>query len=191
MIPKVIFFLGRPGSGKGTQVKLLIEKTGLYPISGGDLLRKRAEEDDFIGQKIREILSEGGLIPTPIVFSLWMPLLLELKEKGVKGVVFEGNPRKICEAYMLEELFEMFGWDKPKALYLKISEEEAHKRLEKRGRDDDNKEEIEERLKWFQGNVQPVIDYYSQKRDLIEIKGEQSVKEVEKEVEEKTKSFLN
>ncbi len=190
MSPKIIFFLGRPGSGKGTQIKHFADKTGFEVIKTGDLLRERAEENDFIGQKIRETLLSGKLIPTPLVFLLWMPTLMKFREEGVRGVVFDGNPRKLYEGRMLEELFEMFGWDEVMVLYLEISEDEVHKRLVKRGRDDDNKKEIEERLNWFREDVGPVVDYYSEKELLVRINGEQSVEEVEKEIEEKTKSFL-
>lgn len=190
MAPKIVFFLGRPGSGKGTQIKLLAEKTDFEVINTGDLLRERAEKDDFIGKKIKETLLNGRLIPTPLVFLLWMPVLLGFREKGVKGVIFDGNPRKLYEGCMLEELFEMFGWDEVMVLYLEISEDEVHKRLEKRGRDDDNKKEIEERLKWFREDVEPVVKYYFEKGMLLKINGEQSVEKVRKEIEEKTKSFL-
>ena len=185
MQPKIIFFIGRPGSGKGTQIDFLAKKTGFEVIKTGELLRKRAEEEDFISKKITETLSKGGLIPTPLVFLLWMPRLIKFREKGVEGVIFDGNPRKLYEAYMLEELFEMFEWKDVYTLHLKISEEEAYKRLAKRGRSDDNKEDIKERLTWFREEVEPVIDYYKEKNFLIEIDGEQSVEEVKKAIEDK------
>ncbi len=187
---KVIFLIGRPGCGKGTQLKFLTEKTGFSVVRTGEMLREKAKEDNLVGRKVAKSLSEGGLIPTPVVFSLWMPLMLRFNEDRVKGVIFDGNPRKLYEAHLLEELFLMLEWESPYAIYINISEEEALERLKKRGRDDDREEDIKERLGWFKEEVLPVRDYYFKKDKLIEINGEQSVEEVFKEIEEKTKDIL-
>lgn len=187
---KVIFLIGRPGCGKGTQLKFLTEKTNFSVINTGELLRERAKDDDLIGNKISETLSKGGLIPTPVVFSLWMPHILDYYNKGEKGIIFDGNPRKLYEAKMLEELFLMLGVSSPKVIYIKISEEESYLRLSKRGREDDKKKEIEERLEWFKKEVLPVVEYYSSKDDLIEINGEQKIEDVFKEIEEKIKEIV-
>src|SRR3990167_1973371 len=101
---KVIIVLGKSGSGKGTQVEGLAQKHGFKIISSGSLLRKRAEQNDFVGKKIAEILDRGGLIPTPIIFHLWLHELEGAREaeSGVKGIIFEGSPRKLYEAYLLQ-----------------------------------------------------------------------------------------
>jgi adenylate kinase family enzyme len=187
---KVIFLIGRPGCGKGTQLKFLKEKTGFSVVNTGELLRKKAEEKDVVGDKVSKVLEKGGLIPTPVVFSLWMPLVIECYNKKEKGLIFDGNPRKLYEARMLEELFLMLEIESLTMIYIRISEEEARLRLEKRGREDDNEEDIKERLRWFKEEVEPVIDYYFEKNALIEINGEQSVEDVSKEIEEKTKGLL-
>ncbi|MEA2092490.1 MAG: nucleoside monophosphate kinase [Patescibacteria group bacterium] len=191
MSTKVIFLIGRPGCGKETQLKFLIEKTGFKVIKTGELLRKKAEEDDSLGRKTKEVLSEGKLMPTPVVFMLWMPMLAEFHEQeDVKGVVFDGNPRKFYEAKMLEEVFDMFGWEEIKTCYIKISEKEAYERLRKRKRMDDTDDEIRERLSWFKDEVEPVIDYFREKGILVEINGEQSVEDVWKEIEGKLCDFI-
>lgn len=174
--------MGRPGCGKGTQVKFLKKKTGFEVIKTGELLRKKAQENDFISKKITETLSKGKLIPTPLVFLLWMPKLMSFREKGVRGIIFDGSPRKLYEAYMLEELFEMFEWDDVCAIHIKIDEDEARERLLKRGRSDDNEDDIEERLEWFKDEVGLVIDYYSSKNILLEINGEQTIRKVEEDI---------
>ncbi len=181
---RIISLIGRPGCGKGTQAERLVEKTGWEPIYTGKLLRKRAEDDDFIGQKLSEALSEGRLIPTPMVFNIWMPKLVEIKKNGDgKGVIFDGNPRKLYEARMLDEVFKMFEWsDNFIPLHIKISEEESKRRLLERGRMDDHEEEIKRRLGWFETDVRPVLDYYQEKGILKTIDGEQSIEEVQKEI---------
>ena len=182
--------MGRPGCGKGTQIKFLEKKTGFKVIKTGELLRQREKENDFISKKITETLSKGGLIPTPLVFLLWMPRLTRYREEGASGVIFEGNPRKLYEAKMLEELFEMFGWGDVFLLYIDISEREARERLLKRGRSDDNEEDIKERLSWFNDEVRPVIEYFNKKSSVFRVDGEKSVNEVKKEIEEKLKEKI-
>lgn len=188
----IISIVGRSGSGKGTQTKLLQEKTGFKAIRTGDLLRKRAQKQDAIGKMVRRALDHGDLIPTPVVFSLWVPLLEKIKnEGGVKGIIFDGNPRKLYEAQMLEELFQMFGWeDKSRACYLRVSEKEIMTRLLQRNRGDDTVEAIKGRLAYFPREVKPMLSYYRKKKMLIEVDGEQSVENVHKEILRKLKTFL-
>ena len=180
---KLVSFIGRPGCGKGTQAERIIKKTSWEPIYTGKLLREKAKDDDFMGNKIEEALSEGRLIPTPMVFNIWMPKLIEFKKSGdVSGVLFDGNPRKLYEAKMLEEVFQMFEWDDFTPIHIDISREESRERLLARGRADDHDEEIERRLSWFETDVRPVLDYYKEKGILEVIDGEQSIEEVQKDI---------
>lgn len=189
--PKVISIIGRPGCGKGTQLGIIAKRGGFSVINTGEMLRKRAEKEDFIGKEIKKTLSKGGLIPTPLVFYLWMPKLIKYHEDKVKGVMFDGNPRKLYEARMLEEVMDMFGWKENFcACYIKISEEESYKRLKKRKRSDDKEKEIESRLQWFKDEVEPVIAYYRDKNVLVEVNGEQPVEKVDKELQEKINNFF-
>ncbi len=189
--PKVISVLGRPGCGKGTQIEIIAKREGFSTVKTGEMLRERAEKEDFIGGKIKETLERGGLIPTPLVFHLWMPRLIEFYSSGKEGIIFDGNPRKLYEAYMLEEVLEMFGWrDNFCAFHLKISEEEAQRRLKERKRSDDKEEEIKERMAWFKEEVEPVISYYREKGVLIEIDGERTVEEVDKDIYKKLNNFF-
>ncbi len=181
---KVISLIGRPGCGKGTQIERLIKKTNWKAIKTGQLLRERSKEDDFIGKKLNKSLSEGRLIPTPIVFNIWMPKIIKIKEESsAEGIIFDGNPRKFYEAKMLDEVFQLFEWnDDFTPIYIDISEKEAKERLLKRGRADDNEKEIERRLSWFKSDVLPVLEFYREKGILVEIDGEQSVEEVKEDI---------
>ncbi len=185
---KILSIIGRPGSGKGTQVDILSKKTGFGIIRTGELLRQKAKEEDLIGKKIKQVFHHGGLIPTPIVFSLWMPKLEEFRKSEVKGVIFDGNPRKLYEAYMLQEVFDMFEWKEFRACYIDISEKEAYFRLAKRKRKHYSGDK--ERLSWFKTEVAPVIDYYRKKGVLVEVNGEQSIEKVQEELCEKLSDFL-
>ena len=184
--------LGKPGSGKGTQADFLETKFPFEHISTGALLRQRAKKNDFIAKRLREIMEMGGLVPTASVFQLWMPRLEYLqKQKHFRGVVFDGSPRKLYEALMLDELLQLYKWDKNfKVIHLVISDKEALRRLLKRGRSDDDKKDVLYRLKVFRKEVLPVISHYKKKKELIEINGEQSRAGVHKEIMRKLKTFL-
>jgi len=188
----IVSIVGRSGAGKGTQAKLLQKRTGFRLIRTGDLLRKRAQKNDAVGKTVKQALDHGGLIPTPVVFSLWMPLLEKIKGEGkARGIIFDGNPRKLYEAHMLEEVFEMFGWkDKFRACYINVSEKEIMTRLLKRVRGDDTEEAVKGRLAYFSREVKPMLSYYRKKKALIEVDGEQSTENVHKEVMRKLRRFL-
>jgi len=187
--PLIIIFLGRSGSGKGTQAKLLEKKLKLELISSGDLLRNRKQENDFTGNKIASVIDKGGIVLTPVIFKLWLDKFEILKKKkSFKGFIFEGSPRKILEAFLLNETLEWFEWgENIKIILIDISPKEAIARLLKRGREDDTILGIKKRLKWFKTNVWPVINFYKKTKKLIKINGEQSVENVFNDILKKLK----
>lgn len=188
----IISIVGRSGSGKGTQAELLSKKTGFRIIATGDLLRKRAEKKDEVGRIVKQTLEKGGLIPTPIVFSLWMPLIAGIKNKGkAKGIILDGNPRKMYEAQMLDELFSMLGWENRfRVCFINISEKEAMRRLFARGRHDDIRKQVAERMAFFKSEVDPMLTYYKKRGTLIEIDGTQSPENVHQEIMKKLQNFF-
>ena len=130
----IILLFGKSGAGKGTQADLLVEKLGLEYIGIGDLLRARRAKKDFTGKKIAEVMFKGGLIPTPVIFKLWVDKVEQLKNKeNFKGFIIDGSPRKIFEAYLIDELLDWYEWKKNLRLILiDISNKEAIWRLTKR-----------------------------------------------------------
>jgi adenylate kinase len=136
MEPKIYTLLGRAGCGKGTQAKLLKDKFGLFYIGSGELLRERAEKKDFTGEKTGQVLSTGNLVPTSLIFMLWINKLEEIKSKqgeNFKGIVFDGSPRMLKEEQLLEESLKWYEWDKNfKAILIDLSREEAFNRLTRR-----------------------------------------------------------
>ncbi|MFA5013595.1 MAG: nucleoside monophosphate kinase [Candidatus Paceibacterota bacterium] len=185
--PLIVTFLGKSGSGKGTQVKLLRDKFDLDYIGTGELLRERKKTSDFTGTKIAEVIDSGGISPTCVVFFLWMAKLEEFKKKtDFNGIVFDGSPRRIKEAYMLDEALEWYEWNNSvKVILIDISDEEVEKRMLLRAneagaekRPEDSVEGIRKRLEWFKEEVGPVINYYEEKGKLIKINGEQTIEKV-------------
>lgn len=129
--PAVIILLGKSGSGKGTQAELLKKKFGLDYIGSGDLLRARMKDDDFTGKKVAKVMKEGGLHPTAVIFKLWLDKVEKIKDGGnFKGLIMDGNPRKILEAYLIDGALEWYEWNKNiKVFLVDISNREAIRRL--------------------------------------------------------------
>jgi len=98
------------------------------------LLRARRTTKDFTGKKISEVMKKGGLIPTPVIFKLWVDRVDKLKsKKNLKGFIIDGSPRKIFEVYLMDELLEWYEWKENLRLVLiHISDKEAIWRLTKR-----------------------------------------------------------
>ncbi|MDD5639872.1 MAG: nucleoside monophosphate kinase [Candidatus Pacebacteria bacterium] len=130
--PLILIFLGKSGSGKGTQLDKLRERMGFDFIGSGELLRARKQEHDFTGRKIASVIDNGGLIETPVIFSLWMSEFerLKNKESELKGIVIDGSPRKIREAYLMDEALNWYEWnDNFKAILIDVLDEEVLSRI--------------------------------------------------------------
>lgn len=132
--PLIITIVGRPGSGKGTQAKLLAKKLDLEYIAIGDILRKRRRIKDFTGKKLWQIMASGGLVPQFRITKIWIDQFEKLKKKPqFKGLVLDGSPRWLIEAQLLDEALTWYGWkDNTKFILLDISRREAFNRLTKR-----------------------------------------------------------
>lgn len=191
--PLVLAMLGKSGAGKGTQVNLLKETFDFEYIGSGELLRAKKLENDFTGKSIAKAIDSGDLVPTPVIFALWMQRLNEIKETGVEsGILIDGSPRKILEAQLLEESIKWFGWDDNfKIILIDITDEEALKRIKERSknsnRPEDGEDGTKKRLAWFKKEVEPVISFYEKNGRLIRINGEQSVEDVYSEILKKVK----
>jgi len=132
--PLIVIFLGKPGSGKGTQAELLGKNFGLDCVGSGDLLRKRKTKNDFTGRELKKVVDTGGLVPTPVIFKLWLDKFEELKKKkNLKGFVMDGSPRKTLETYLIDEALEWYEWYKNvKVMLIDVSNKEVIWRLTKR-----------------------------------------------------------
>jgi len=187
---KTFIFLGRSGCGKGTQVKLLIDELAkqnpdlqTIHIESGTLLREFAPGDTFTQKKTKFAIENGILAPEAVIVSLWMNRLTQ-SFTGVENLVFDGAPRKLREAQLLNDTLRFFEIEKPNVICVNVSRDWAEKRLVGRARKDDTVESINRRLAWYETDVLPVVDYYKSDPyyNVIEINGEQSIEEVQSEL---------
>ncbi len=192
MSPQCFIFIGRSGSGKGTQAKLLIEelkKRGrpepLY-VQTGQELREFIKGDSFTQKKEKEQYDLGMLTPEFLALYAWIRLVVT-KYDGAQDLIFDGTPRKPHEAGVLNSIFEFYTFEKPWVIHIHISAEEALRRLLARKREDDEESEIKKRLKWYETDVVPTIEYFrnNPKFNFIEINGERGVEEIHEEIAKK------
>jgi adenylate kinase len=180
----VVSLIGPPGSGKGTQGEKLCQKFGWSQMASGDLLRERRKVEDYTGQKIKQEMNSGLLVPTLVVSHLWFDRMEEIKKKPeFPGLLIDGSPRRSLETELIRGALSWYGWDQDyRIVYLNISEKESLKRLlaehNGRARPDDVEDSLKNRWGWFQNEVQPMLDSLRQEGSLLEVDGEQSREDV-------------
>ncbi len=175
-------FIGRPGSGKGTQSELFVkdlegEGYDVLRLTVGDLGRALGARQTLIGAWAKTMLDKGAAFPSWLAFTLLVDELAESLKDAKQVVVLDGAPRRLFEAKSLDELMTDLGRPAPRAIYIDISEEESRTRLAARMRGDDTPDAIENRLSWFATEVMPVIEYYDGR--LVRIMGEGEIATVQ------------
>jgi adenylate kinase family enzyme len=177
-------FVGRSGCGKGTQKDLLIKHLtaiGMPYLSMyvGDFLRNFMNGGSDVSKKIKTVMDQGVLAPSFIAVAAWGDLLMKNYKEG-QSLVFDGTPRTLSEATVLETAFDFLDFIHPVVIYLNVSNKWSKERLRARGRADDNDIEIDKRLGWFDTTVMPGINYFRTKPNyqFVEINGEQTIDQV-------------
>ena len=160
---KNIVIFGAPGSGKGTQSELIIEKYGLGHISTGDVLRAEIKNETELGKTAKAYIDKGQLIPDDLTVSI-LASVYDSFGKEHKGVIFDGFPRTIPQAEALKAMLAERGHSVAAMIELDVPEDELMTRLIKRGqesgRSDDNAETIKKRLDVYHNQTSPLIEWY-------------------------------
>jgi len=185
----VIFVLGGPGAGKGTQCGVLVEEFNFSHLSAGDLLRAEQDRPDSdYGELIRTCIREGNIVPMEVTVKLLenaMHAALQSKsgsgwEDGKGRFLIDGFPRKMDQALKFEEEVCQSSL----VLFFTTDEETMLKRLLKRGetsgRDDDNIETIKKRFATYKEMTMPVIEHYEKQGKVAEVDSSHTVQEVHK-----------
>jgi len=162
----VIFVLGGPGCGKGTQCERIVAQYGYTHLSSGDLLRDEVGSGSQRGKELNAIMERGELVPLEVVLELLGEAMLA-KVSSSKGFLIDGYPREQAQGVQ----FESSILPCTKVLYFDVPDDVMVARLLHRaktsGRVDDNEETIKKRLATFHQHSEPVISYYHAKCSSI------------------------
>lgn len=189
--PVTCIFIGRPGSGKGTQSRFLIEyikataadRATLY-IETGSMFRQFIQGESYSQKIAKEIMDRGGRHPDFLAVWHWGNALIN-QFTGAENLIFDGAPRSMLEAQVLDTAMKYYAREKPAIAFLNVSREWSAARLRERGRADDQEAEIASRLSWFDRDVAPAVTYYREHADynFLDINAEQSIKAVNQELQ--------
>ena len=206
-----IVLLGAPGSGKGTQSKLLVEKYKIPQISTGDLLRAAVSAGTELGRKAKAAMDAGQLVSDEVVLGMIQERLSKPDAKG--GFILDGFPRNIPQAQALDALLARMGQPLQLALLVDVDNEVLLKRLtgrrtcaacgqmynvyfsapkvggkcdkcggELQQRSDDNEATIRNRLQVYEGQTAPLVSYYKAQGKLRTVRGVGHINDIFKSV---------
>lgn len=189
----LLFVLGGPGAGKGTQCANLVRDYKFTHLSAGDLLRAEQDRPDSeFGQLIKDYIKDGKIVPMEVTVQLLENAMTDVLKGGDgKGkFLIDGFPRKMDQALKFEESVVPSKF----VLFFDCPEEVMQKRLLERGktsgRSDDNEESIKKRFKVFVETSMPVVDYFEKQGRVVKIQATKTPDEVYKETREKLEERL-
>lgn len=202
-----IIMLGAPGAGKGTQAKMLADKYQIPHISTGDIFRANIKNGTELGNKAKEYMDKGLLVPDELVVDLVIDRFKE--DDCKKGYILDGFPRTIPQAEALDKALSDIGDSVDYAVNVEVPDENIITRMGGRRacvgcgatyhvqfnptkvegicdrcgkelilRDDDKPETVKKRLDVYHEQTQPLIDYYTNKGIIKEVDGTQDMNKV-------------
>jgi adenylate kinase len=202
-----IVLLGPPGVGKGTQAKILSEKTGLAHISSGDLFRENLKNQTELGKLAQTYMTKGELVPDDVTIAMIRERLSRPDSQA--GAILDGFPRTPAQAEALEDMLSDFNGHVDIVPFITAGEDVLVERLTGRWtcranghvfnektnppkkdqvcdfdgselyqRDDDKADTVKNRIQVYFNQTAPLISYYRNHGKLIEIDGTQSIDQV-------------
>jgi adenylate kinase len=173
---------GPPGAGKGTQAALLSKKLGLPHISTGDLFRAAVSEMTPLGVKVQAYLDKGELVPDAVVIDM---IRERLSNPDIRrGWLLDGFPRSVAQAHALDDLLSSIHQSIDCVLNLHVSDQFLLERLLGRGRKDDTEDVIRRRLEVYHEQTAPLIQFYRDRKQLVDVNGSDAVATVTASIEE-------
>ncbi len=178
---KYYILFGPPGAGKGTQAKLMVEKFNLHHVSTGDLLRQEIAKGTELGMLAKSLIDKGNFVDDAIVEQM---IENEIENNPhVTGFIFDGFPRTIAQAEVLDKMLDKRGHDVTKVISIIIDDklvfDRIHHRASIEGRmDDTNAEIIQNRINTYHKKTEPLIEYYKNCNKYSEIDGNGEIEDI-------------
>ncbi len=208
-----IILIGPPGSGKGTQAKLLEDRHNMKQLSSGDMLRAAVSEGSEIGKQAKSYMEAGELVPDDLVVEI---VTDQIEKLGDKGFILDGFPRNVHQAEVLDRMLGQRDRTIDRVLVIEVDDDllvervagrytcancgegyhDTFKQPEKEGvcdkcgsiefirRPDDNPDTVRNRLAVYHEQTKPLIDYYKEQGKVRIVDGEQPIEEVTNALEQ-------
>jgi len=180
---------GPPGSGKGTQAKILQDKRAWPQLSTGDMLRAAISAGTDLGKKCRSIMEKGELVPDDVVVGI----IGERYDQPdcENGAIFDGFPRTIPQARALDSMLKLRNRKIDLVIELKVDDKVLIDRVKTRiaqsggvARADDTPETLQNRLTVYYQNTAPLLEYYKRQGKLVTVDGMAPIAAVTKAIAE-------
>ncbi len=205
-----LILLGPPGTGKGTQAKLIADRLGALHVATGDLFRNAVKQGSELGARVKEYMDRGELVPDDVTIDMLFDRLDQPDAQS--GVIFDGFPRTLQQAVALDKALTSKGKAVDAALHITVPDDEVVRRLsgrwlcpncgaiyqkqtqpparaqlcdncgnELQQRDDDRPEVVRARLE-YQRPPKEMLEYYQGQNKLVEINGAHPPDDVTKDL---------
>ena len=204
-----LVLFGPPGAGKGTQAQLLRDRLKVVHISSGDLFRCHLGKGTALGLRVKEYINKGELVPDDVTLEIILDKVMSIPDN--EGFILDGFPRTTHQADALEKKLAAESRILDKVVHLDVSEPELLRRLGGRyicrscraphaigegeegkkcdncggelyQRDDDAPVAVKKRIEVYNAQTIPVLDFYRDRGVLVDISGDGTVDEVNKQV---------
>lgn len=187
--PYTFIFVGRSGSGKGTQIKLLqeyIQKNvggTMLTLEMGVLFRSFFLEPGYFPAKVKESINSGKFQPDFITDALFVSNAMRVVD-GTSHLFFDGYPRTVGQLKVIKELLVFSQYENPVVINVEVSRESVKSRMMSRGRADDSESAIDSRLNEFERTVVPMLEVIKSDSTIkyIEVDGEPTIEEIHKDI---------
>jgi adenylate kinase len=179
-----VILLGAPGAGKGTQAELLSDEQNIKHISSGDLFRIEVSKETPLGLEAKSYMDQGELVPDQVVINM-----INQHLPTDRGFLLDGFPRTLDQAKALDANLAAQQRRIDIVLNINVPEAQLTERLVSRRRSDDNLETIQNRLKVYTKQTQPLIAFYEDQNLLVHIDGNQPVENVAQQIQSAVKGI--
>ncbi len=187
--PYTFIFVGRSGSGKGTQIKLLqeyIQKNlggTILSFDMGAMFRAFFSESGYFPARVKESINSGKFQPDFITDALFVTNAMKVFD-GTSHLFFDGYPRGIGQLKVIKELLSYANYENPVVINVEVSRESVKSRLVSRGRADDSESAIDSRLNEFERTVVPMLEVIKSDSTVkyIQVDGEPTIEEIHKDI---------